>query len=126
MKNKLFTLEISRTKTILRKFWKANKIFIKQKWRERANESREFTMFIVNFWPMRMFLFCDFIIKYIKFKLEKGGETQFCKNFLKETNFSSNKNDVSERVKVGSLRCLSWTFWQMRMFLLLGFYYWIC
>ena len=54
---------------------------------------------------MRMFLFCDFIIKYVKFKREKGEETQFCKNFEKETNFSPNKNIVSVRVKVDSLRC---------------------
>ena len=54
---------------------------------------------------MRMFRFCDFIIKYVKIKLEKGKETQFCKNFEKETNFSSIKNDLSGRVKMNSLRC---------------------
>ena len=70
-----------------------------------------------TFWQMRMLLFCGFITKYFQFKREKGGEIQFCKNFLKETNFTSNKNDLSEEVKVESFRCLSWTFWQMRIFL---------
>ena len=56
-------------------------------------------------WQMRMFLFCDFIVKYVKIKLEKGEETQFCKNFEKETNFSSIKNDLSGRVRMDSLRC---------------------
>ena len=51
---------------------------------------------------MRMFLSWDF-----KFKLGKVEETQFLKNFEKETNFSSNKNDVSGRIKVDNLRC-SW------------------
>ena len=48
IKNKLFTLEIGWTKTILQKFWKGNKFVINQKWRERASESRQFTMFITN------------------------------------------------------------------------------
>ena len=34
IKKKLFRLVISWTKTILQKFWKGNRIFIKEKWRE--------------------------------------------------------------------------------------------
>ena len=53
---------------------------------------------------MRMLCFWDFIIKSVKLKHEKVKETEFLKNFERETNFSSNKNDVSRRVKVDSLR----------------------
>ena len=56
---------------------------------------------------MRMLCFWDFIIKHVKLKHEKVEETQFLKNFEREIDFSSNKNDVSGRVKVGSLRCSS-------------------
>ena len=55
---------------------------------------------------MRMFHFWDFITKYVKFKREKVEKTQFYKNFERETDFSSNKNDLSGRVEVDSLRYL--------------------
>ena len=70
-----------------------------------------------TFWEMQMPLFWDFITNCVNLKLEKDEETQFLKNFELKTDYSSNKNDVSRRVKVNSLRCSSWTIWQMRMFL---------
>ena len=44
---------------------------------------------------MRMLCFWEFIIKNVKLKHEKVEGTQFLKSFDRETNFSSNKNDVS-------------------------------
>ena len=64
---------------------------------------------------MRTLCFWDFIIKNVKLKHE------LLKNFERETNFSSNKNNVSRRVKVDILRCSWWTIRQMRM-QFLGFY----
>ena len=52
-----------------------------------------------------MLCFWDFTIKYVKFKREKVEETQFCKYFGREIEFSSNKNKVSSQVKVDILQC---------------------
>ena len=82
-----------------------NRLFIKQKRREQASKSGQFTMFIVNHLTNANVSFLDFITKHVKFKREKVEETKFCKNFERKTNVLSNKNDVSGQVKVDSLRC---------------------
>ena len=56
-------------------------------------------------WQIPMLCFWDFTIKYVKFKREKVEETQFCKYFGREIEFSSNKNKVSSQVKVDILQC---------------------
>ena len=53
---------------------------------------------------MQMLYFCDFIAKHVNFKSGKVGETQFSMNFEREIEFSSNKNKVSGRVIMDSLR----------------------
>ena len=53
---------------------------------------------------MQMLYFWDFIAKHVNFKSGKVEETQFSMNFEREIEFSSNKNKVSGRVIMGSLR----------------------
>ena len=49
-----------------------------------------------------MLCFWDFIAKHVNFKSGKVEETQFCMNFEREIEFSSNKSKVSGRVKMDS------------------------
>ena len=51
---------------------------------------------------MRMLCFWNFIAKHVIFKSGKVEETQFCMNFEREIEFSSNKNKVSGQVKMDS------------------------
>ena len=51
---------------------------------------------------MRMLCFWNFIAKHVNFKSGKVEETQFCMNFEREIEFSSNKNKVSGQVKMDS------------------------
>ena len=51
---------------------------------------------------MRMLCFWNFIAKHVNFKSGKVEETQFCMNFEREIELSSNKNKVSGQVKMDS------------------------
>ena len=63
----------------------------------------QLAMLIVNNFANANALFLElYCSKHVNFKSGKVEETQFCMNFERELEFSSNKNKVSGRVKMDS------------------------